>query len=67
MTRRHQTTHTQTLKIVTPATSEAHQLNPLTFGSFLPPKFRAIVENEDISVEDEINLENADGKETPKR
>ncbi|KAH0636125.1 hypothetical protein KY290_036549 [Solanum tuberosum] len=50
------------------ASSEAQQLNPLTFESFLPPKFCTIVEEiDDSSVEDEIHLENADGKETPKR
>ncbi|KAH0636124.1 hypothetical protein KY290_036548 [Solanum tuberosum] len=53
---------------VTPATDEAQQLNPHTFGSFLPPKFCTLVEEiDDSSVEDEIHLENVDGKETLKR
>ncbi|KAK4731955.1 hypothetical protein R3W88_024943 [Solanum pinnatisectum] len=39
MTLRRQTTHTQTPKIVTPATGEAHQLNLLTLGASYPQNF----------------------------
>ncbi|KAK4731391.1 hypothetical protein R3W88_024379 [Solanum pinnatisectum] len=68
MTCHQQTAHTQTPKIVAPATGEAQQLNPLTFGSFLPPKVHTIVDEiDDSSVKDEIHLENAHGKETLKR
>lgn len=55
-------------KIVAPAIGEAQQLNPHTFGRFLRPKFGMIIEEiGDSSVEDEINLENSNGKETLKR
>lgn len=55
-------------KIVAIAIGEAQQVNPHTFGRFLPPNFVLVVEEiGDSTVENEINLENSNGKETLKR
>lgn len=51
-----------------PFIGEAQQVNLHTFGRFLPSNFGMIVEGiGDSTVEDEINLENSNGKETLKR
>lgn len=68
MAHRRQPPYTHTHKIVTPVTGEAQQLPPLTFGSYLPAKFQSIAEeSNDNNLEDEIQLEDAIGKDTPKR
>lgn len=68
MARHRQPSHTHTPKIVMSDTGEAQQLVPITFGSFLPPNFHTIMEeNDDSRAEDVIYWENATGKDTPKR
>lgn len=57
--------------MVTPATRILQKLQPLTFGSFLPPKLKAIPEETDASsIDDEILLQDLNpitGKDTTKR
>ena len=54
-------------KIVAIAIGEAQQVNPHTFGRFLPPFVLIVNEIGDSTMEDKINLGNSNGKETLKR
>ncbi|KAH0746260.1 hypothetical protein KY285_007917 [Solanum tuberosum] len=68
MARRQQSPPKHTPKTVIPTTGATHKLSPLTFGDFLPLKYQVTVkENDTSSLEDEIQLGDTDGKDTPKR
>ncbi|XP_019261619.1 PREDICTED: uncharacterized protein LOC109239501 [Nicotiana attenuata] len=68
MARRRKTVHdtnTQTEKLITPANGVQKELPPLTFGRFLPQKFRSIEEvHETSSSEGDVQLQPVKAEET---